>query len=215
MEQVVISNTNNYLYILLVQLIIVILIVGLICYFYSLSKSDVTYVKSSLNNREYLVQNLENKDEATYMLSVIHDRIIILRDYLKKNRSKYPEFKPYIDQFCRRINKLQLKESSPNGEYTSYTVNKGDAMMLCLRSKDDQQELHDLNLIMYVVIHELAHIACPEEHHTALFKKIFIFLLERAIEVKIYEYVNYSIDPHEYCGLTIDENLLKHKPTSD
>ena len=143
------------------------------------------------------------------MLSIIHERIFILKDYLEKNIDKYPDFEEYIKQFCSKINGMVLQENAPNGKYTSYTVNKGDEIALCLRSKKNGK-LHDLNLVMYVVIHELAHVACPEIDHTELFKKIFIFLLQIAIMLKIYKRENYQISPHEYCGLTINENLLKN-----
>lgn len=194
---------------IILQILIVILFIILLYYFNKISKSEAVYVKSRLDNREYLVQNLEDKEEATYMLSVIYKRIFILRDYFKENIDKYPEYKPYLKQFCERIKNLVLMENAPDGRYTSYTVNKGDEIALCLRSRKTGK-LHDINLIMYVVIHELAHVACPEIDHTELFKKIFIFLLKISIELKIYKKVDYQIDPHEYCGLTINENLLRH-----
>lgn len=193
---------------LVTQIIIIILILVIIYYFSKLSDSEATYIKSDLTNREYLVQNLDDKEEASYMLSIIHKRIFLLRDYLKNNIDKFPKHKQYINQFCNRITNLVLQENPPDGNYTSYTVNKGDEIALCLRSKKDGT-LHDINLIMYVVLHELAHVACPEINHTSLFKQIFIFFLRVAISIKIYKEVDYKIDPHEYCGLTINENLLR------
>ena len=71
----------------------------LIYYFSKLSKTEAVYVKSNLDNKEYLVQNLENKEEATYIFSIIHQRIFIMRDYLQKNINKYPEYKEYINNF--------------------------------------------------------------------------------------------------------------------
>ncbi|AZL89281.1 metallopeptidase WLM domain protein [Megavirus baoshan] len=189
------------------QLIIVVIIVGLVYFIAKSSKTEAIYTRSSLNNKEYLVQNLENKDEAAYMLSIVDKRIFYLKDYLKENIDKYPEYRSYIQQFCDRINNIILFENPPNGKYTSYTVNKGDEIALCLRSQHTK-ELHDMNLIMYVVIHELAHVACPEIDHTELFKKIFIFLLKISIDINIYEKNNYEENPVEYCGLTINENLL-------
>ena len=192
------------------QILIVVLIMTLTYFLGKSSKSEAFYVMSDLNKKEYLVQNLEGKEEASYMLSVIHQRIFTLRDYLKNNANinENKNFKPYIEQFINRISNVSLYENPPDGNYTSFTVNKGDEIALCLRSKNTSK-LHDLNLIMYVVLHELSHVACPELDHTELFKKIFTFFLETAIKLNIYKKVDYSIDPHEYCGMTINENLLK------
>ena len=164
---------------------------------------------SNLDNKKYLVQNFDDKDDATNILSVVYRRIFILRDYLKDHIDYYPEYQPYIRQFCNKINNLSLQENSPNSKYTSYTVNKGEEISLCLRSKKTGK-LHDINLIMYVALHELAHVACPELDHTELFKKIFIFLLRIAVSLDIYQRANYRNFPEEYCGLVIDEYLLKH-----
>lgn len=181
----------------------------LVYYFIKLSKPEVTYVKSKFDGKEYMVLNLDDKEEATYMLSIINKRISILQDHLLNNIHKYSEYAPYIKQLGKKIKKLSLTENSPNGRYTSYTINKGDEIALCLRSRKTGK-LHDINLIMYVVLHELAHVACPEIDHTYLFKKIFVFLIDVATKLKIYINIDYQINPHEYCGLIINENLLKH-----
>lgn len=194
---------------ILVNLILIILLMGFIFYLSKISKSEAQYVRSDLDGKDYLVQNLEGKEEAAYMLSVINEKINVFKTYLEENKNKYPDFKPYINQFIVKIKKLVLIENPPDGKYTSYTLNKGEEIALCLRSKKTGQ-LHDLNLIMYVVLHELAHVACPEIDHTELFKIIFIFFIQIAIIIKIYKRVNYQINPHEYCGITIRENLLNH-----
>lgn len=193
----------------IVQILIVILLVIIAYYFISLSRmNDTIYEKSGLDNKEYLVLNLDDKDKASYMLSIINKRINILKKYLSENIDKYPEYKPYIEQFNDRTKNIVLQENPPNGKYTSYTVDKGKEIALCLRSKNTG-ELHDINLVMYVVLHELAHVACPEVDHTELFKKIFIFLIQIANMLDVYHQTDYQGIPHEYCGLTISENLLK------
>lgn len=189
-------------------MVIAILFVILIYCFVQTFHYQTSYQKSAFDNKKYLVQNLENSDEASYILSIIHQRTLQLKDYFDQNPEKYPEFEPYIKQFTEKIGQTIFEENPINGKYTSYTINKGYKIAICLRSKKTGQ-LHDINLIMYVVLHELAHVACPEEHHTELFKKIFIFFLQVAVELKIYDAINYQLNPQEYCGLTINENLLK------
>ena len=172
-----------------------------------MSEQEAIYVKSK-NNIEYLVQNVDDKEIAVTMLDDIRSRIFRIRDYLAQNKNKYPAFASYIEQFCDRIDGVILLENPPDGEYTSYTLNKGEEIALCLRSKKTNK-LHDINLIMYVVLHELSHVACPEQDHTELFKKIFVFFLGIAVQLNIYTNTDYILRPHEYCGLTINENLLR------
>ncbi|AYV85118.1 MAG: putative metallopeptidase WLM domain protein [Satyrvirus sp.] len=192
----------------IIHLILVIILLAILIYFfYKFFKTNSTCVKSNLNNKEYLVQNLDDKKNASYVLSIIHYRIFLLCDYLQKNINNFPEYKSYIERLLKKINKIVLVENAPDNNNTSYTINKGDEIVLCMRSKKTWK-LHDLNILMYVVLHELAHVACPEIDHTELFKKIFIFLLKVSNKIDIYEIINYEIDPHEYCGLIINETLV-------
>lgn len=99
-------------------------------------------------------------------------------------------------------------ESSENSIYTSYSVNKGEEIIFCLRSKETKHKLHDINLVMYVVLHEMAHVACPEYGHGVLFKKIFAFLALRAIDLGIYKKIDFSKDTREYCGMNINDSII-------
>lgn len=193
---------------IIINIALLIAIVVLIFFLSKKTKSEASYVKSDITNKSYLVQNLPNKEEAAHILGIIDKRISILDDYLRENINKFPEYKPYIEQFNNRIKKVTLYENAPDGKYTSFTVDKGKEIALCLRSRKTGQ-IHDINLVMYVTLHELAHVACPETDHTELFKKIFIFLIKNSIDLNIYKHIDYETDPAEYCGLVIDEDLLK------
>lgn len=79
----------------------------------------------------------------------------------------------------------------------SYTINK-QKIYLCL--KDENSQYYDFNMLIYVAIHELAHVKCPEIGHTELFYQIFDKLLKKAAQLNIY-------DPNKpiiknYCGHT-------------
>ena len=101
-----------------------------------------------------------------------------------------------------------MSENNGKGKDTSYSVNKGDELVICLRSKKKWNEFHDKNLIMYVILHELSHIGCPGYGHGDLFKKIFAFFTQVAIELKLYSYVDYSKNPVIYCGLEINASII-------
>ena len=115
----------------------------------------------------------------------------------------------YINQLGQNFNedKTVIYETDPDSNLTSYSVNKGEELSFCLKSKKTDN-LHDINLMMYVAIHELAHIGCPEIGHGDLFKKIFKFFTEEAIKIGIYKKVNYSELPVEYCGMVLSSSIV-------
>lgn len=66
----------------------------------------------------------------------------------------------------------------------SYTINK-KKVYLCL--KDENGEYYDDNMLMFVAIHEMAHVLCDEIGHTDKFQKIFQELLDKASGMGIYD----------------------------
>ena len=65
----------------------------------------------------------------------------------------------------------------------SYTVNKKD-VFLCLKDKDG--EYYNKNMLVYVAVHELAHVLCPSVGHTEEFWQINDKLLNKATELGYY-----------------------------
>lgn len=77
----------------------------------------------------------------------------------------------------------------------SYTINK-EKIYLCL--KDQNDNYYSNNMLIYVLLHELAHLLNKEDiGHTEKFHEIFEGLIEKAHDLGIY---NTSIPPVEdYC----------------
>lgn len=191
------------------KILLVFLILFFIIYVYfSFNYSQMTYVESNIDYNYYLVRDDTDKQKASNLLSKIKINIDKLANYCYENRYEYNNMKPYIEQLYRRIQNSFIVESNKNSTYTSYSVNKGEQLVFCIRSKDNNENFHDLNLLMYVVIHELAHVGCPEYGHTPLFKEIFVFLCEISIKINIYKKINFEVDNKEYCGMTITESVI-------
>jgi len=191
-------------------LIIFILILFFIIYkFYNNTyyKDNLINEISTVDNQEYLVRNAEDKSKAANILATIKNNIKKLVLYLKNNINEYYDNKEYIKNLVNKTKEINIMETPADEKNTSYTINKGEKIVICLRSKL-LNEIHDLNTIMYVVIHELAHVACPEYGHTPLFKKIFIFLLKESHKIGIYTPIDYRKKPQDYCGMIINEYLL-------
>ena len=191
-------------------IIILILILFLIVYiFYNNTyyKDNLVNQISTVDNEEYFVRNVEDKSIAANNLATIKNNIKKLVLHLNNSISEHEDEKEYINNLVKRTKKINIMETPNDEKNTSYTINKGEKIVICLRSKF-LNEIHDINTIMYVVIHELAHVGCPEYGHTPLFKKIFIFLLKESHKIKIYTPVDYRKKPQDYCGMTINEYLL-------
>lgn len=190
----------------LLSLILFVIIIFILVSYYRTNYIEVTFVKSDLDNKEYLVRDLPDKIKAANMLAKIRQNIFILVDHL--NQTKPKEYEKYIDQLTSRIKDTVINENGEDNEYTSYSVSKGEQLVFCIRSKKNKDQIHQLNLIMYVTLHELAHIACPEYGHGDLFKKIFAFLANEATKINIYTRIPFDKHPEEYCGITISESII-------
>tara|TARA_B110000971_G_C19990810_1_gene491872 strand:+ start:727 stop:1308 length:582 start_codon:yes stop_codon:yes gene_type:complete len=190
------------------ETILITIIVIIIYLFLFHNKKNIILVEGR-DKSKYLVYNDKQKEVSAILLGDVVKNMFILRDYLHINIDKYPEFKDYIKQLYTNLNKDRslIYENDPASKLTSFSVNKGEEIGFCLKSKKTGN-MHDLNLIMYVALHEMAHIACPEIGHGELFKKIFKFLTEIAIKISIYDLDNYESKPVEYCGMMLSSNIL-------
>lgn len=101
-----------------------------------------------------------------------------------------------------------LSEHTPDSTInTSYVLNKGDLIKLCLRDPKTG-EFHDFQTLLFVNLHELSHLLDKEYGHNESFWDSFTAILNEAIELNIYEPRDYSKHPVKYCGLTITSSPL-------
>ena len=166
--------------------------------------NEVIYVKSTIDNNEYLVRNLDNKDDAANILAKLR---IKLERICKIMKDKYPN-DDSVTRMNDRFNADNITESGKNNQYTSYSVNKGEKIVFCIRQKDENESLVDENTLSFVSIHELAHIMTKSVGHTTEFWDNFKRLLKIAIEHKLYIKEDYSSNPKEYCGIKVSDSPL-------
>ena len=167
-----------------------------------------TYVKADDGN-EYRVQIAEDNKESANLLSDAITRVKTLLEHLKKSESQDIRTKTLLSRF----NPDNITENDPQemkSGVTSYTVNKGEKIVVCLRQRNNN--FVEINTLMYVIIHELAHICdLTSEQHDEKFWNNFEWLLEHAVNIGIYNYVDYSKDQEPYCGMNITSNVLDDK----
>ena len=189
-----------------------ILICASIFYVYLENKaSDVTYVR--LNKIEYLVRNLPDKEAAALLLSKIRDRLSsivekVCVDIDAKDNSK--EHNVSLKRLKKNFKPNNITESSPGNKYTSYSINKGDKIVFCIRAKDGSNDLVDINTMMFVAIHELAHLMTKSIGHTTEFWDNMRFLLKVGIEIGVYKKQDFNSNPVDYCGTKITDTPLNN-----
>ena len=156
-------------------------------------KSDLVLNKSNIDNRNYLVRNLHDKDKSCNLLADCRLRISKLINYLLINYGAEERVK----RFIRKYNPNNLSETAKGSKYTSYSVNKGEKIVICLRTRDKREELIEINTIMFVVLHELAHIMTSSIGHTEEFWNNFRFILKNSVKINIYKEIDYSKYPEK------------------
>jgi WLM domain. len=171
----------------------------------------MTYVKSDIDGNYYLVRNEKDKQQAGNTLARIRNNIIKLSDHLYNNidhidNNKYAQ---YIKILHDNVKDIVIVESTQDSIYTSYSINKGEQIVFCLRSRKLPNDLHDINLMMYVVLHEISHVACPVyDNHGPLFREIFAFICKAGIKIGIYKKIDFATTPINYCGLMINDSII-------
>jgi len=158
----------------------------------------------SSNGETYIVRDLQDRQAAADQLGKIRDACFKFRDVVYEKHGS--------DERAQRLKKnLQedhtiFSESTPDSNFTSHTKNKGDAIIFCLRQRNDKEELVDYNTMMFVAIHELGHVCSKTVGHNKEFWTNFKWLLGIAENEGFYTPIDYSKQPQEYCGMMITDN---------
>jgi hypothetical protein len=179
-------------------LIILLFFIVIISIIFENTDTFIEYRRHNNGNEYGIQEKLENPDEALQLIGKLHDNMWQFTNKLSK---KYPDdarVKRLVKGF--KDVKIEETEENHNDDNTSFTINKGELMSLCLREPKTGRPFHDYNTLSFVFIHELAHIASITEGHNFEFIENFRFLLREAAEMGYYLPVDYSKQPFLYCG---------------
>jgi hypothetical protein len=186
------------------------LFIAIIIYFSYYNSSHVLkYVKSTFDNKFHLVRDLpgETELEAANMLAEIKSRLSKIVEHL---RNKYKEDTD-VKLLLKNFNTDNILETDINDDDTSYSINKGEEISLCLRNKNMKDHpIHDINTLMFVSLHELSHLMTPAQYdsHGKEFTENFVIILKEASEIGIYTPVDYASSPVDFCGIKIYSSPL-------
>ena len=173
---------------------------GVFIYVNFLRKSlNLDLVKSKTNNKEYYVRKLPDKQEAADKLGSLSIKLRDLINHCEKKGTKKEE----IERLSKNFNSEIITENIPGSRFVAYSVNKGDELSICIREKNTEKFIED-NTVIFVAIHEMAHIMTKEIGHPPEFWDNMKYLLENAEEMGIYIPEDYAKKPVDYCGQEIN-----------
>jgi|UniRef100_A0A6C0CF17 hypothetical protein len=159
-------------------------------------------VKSSVDNTEYKVQLKDDAKEAADLIATIKSKLNTLLEHLEKT---YGGSDNRVEMLKSNYKPDRLSEGVDTPGYTSYSVNKGEQIVLCLRNRD---KLMDINTMTFVVLHEFAHLATESIGHTEEFWTNFKWILEEAVNIGIYTRQDFKNKNVDYCGIKITSSPL-------
>lgn len=166
-------------------------------YGYSRNDRDVVYTKATVDGRGYLVIRRRDAAAAANLLaSVRRDLETLVAHVVRTN----PDDADYV-RLKTKFDPDAISEGSPGSGYTSYTVDKGARVVLCIRQTSG--EFVPKNVIVYVAVHELAHIMTSTVGHTPEFWANNARLLQAAKMIGIYTDQDFDNSPQPYCGIHI------------
>ena len=155
--------------------------------------------RNSQNGKRYGIQEIfKDADIALEILAKLHNN---MTEFVIKLKSKYTNDKR-IKRLVNKINSVEIEETAEksNDDNTSFTINKGELISLCIREHTNGRPFHDYNSLCFVIIHEMAHIISISEGHNFEFIENFKFLLKEAVSMEYYTPIDYSKNPFLYCG---------------
>jgi hypothetical protein len=159
---------------------------------------------SNVDGETYCVRDRSKLELAANLLAEVSQKCKELVLYVGK---KYPEDDDVM-RLVKNFNPTKISETLPTSEYTAYSENKGEKLAFCLNTTKNEDKLIDINTLMFVALHELAHVMTKSEGHKQIFWQHFKFLLTEAKEINIYTPVDYKKNPEPYCGMKITDNPL-------
>lgn len=185
-----------------VEVFVIFVLVVIILSYLRQVYNEVEYVRSDVDGREYLMRHLPDRKQAADLLARVNKKLNKLVQHIA---AKFPD-NPAAVQLYNNYNPDSISEGGVEVGYTSYSVNKGEKIVLCIRQRDNS--LVDENVVMYVAVHELGHLATNEVGHTDKFWENFKWILEEAIAIGLYKHVDYEKNPQRYCGITISSSIV-------
>jgi hypothetical protein len=171
-----------------------------------LGSSDypIVSVKSSVDGFTYKVRDMPDKQAAADMMARVRIKMNKLKLHLETTFPDKPQVKQLMRNFEAQAHRFE--EATPEAEFTSYSVNKGESVYFCLRQREGSNEsLVQEDIITFVAIHEMGHMITKTIGHGPDFWNNFAWLLQEAERTGLYKHRDFRAHPVSYCGMKITD----------
>jgi len=187
----------------LLSYVLILFVVGVMLKIYFESDAfNLKCIVSDVDGNKYCVRERAKMTLAADLLASTTQNMKKLVKYVGE---KYPT-RGNVKLLVNNFSPKSVKEILPTSEYTAYSENKGEKLAFCTTKTKKGSRLIDKNTLMFVALHELAHVATETIGHTKEFWHNFKFLIANAKKIGIYNPENYKQNPKMYCGLTITDS---------
>ena len=95
-------------------------------------------VKSNVDGKEYRVRDMPDKQFAADLLAKLRIKLTDLTNYLEQKFPDKQQVKMMVSNF--RSDPNRFIEATPDATHTSYSINKGQEIHLCLRQRSGANE---------------------------------------------------------------------------
>lgn len=170
-------------------------------------------VTSTVDGKQYKVRDLPDKQEAANLMARLRIRLVKITDALEQKYPDKAQVKHLVKNF--RSDPDRFIESTPDSDHTSYSINKGEQIYMCLRQREGPDEsLVNENVMTFVALHELGHVCTESIGHGPDFWNNFGWLLKEAEALGMYKYTDFQAHPVSYCGVYITDSP-RYDPSKD
>ena len=183
--------------------LVIIFIIGFILKIYF--ESEMFHLKCIISDEDgntYCVRETPKIELVADLLAKVTGKMKKLVKYMGE---KFPT-RENVKRLVKNFNPKKISETLPTSKYTAYSENKGEKIAFCTTTTKEGSKLIDENTLTFVAIHELGHVMTKSIGHKKEFWQNFKFLLKNAVEIEIYNPIDYKKKPKKYCGMTITDN---------
>jgi hypothetical protein len=159
---------------------------------------------------DLIINTEENRELFIILFEKIEDLLNGLKECFLYNYVSGFLYQKEVENLLMNFNFDHISENVSTfwNDDTSYVLEKKELHICTSYTENGQKKLHDPDVILYVLIHELAHLGCEDYGHTRNFWNFMKFLVVFSEENNILNKKNFENNPITYCDkILINQNF--------